>query len=147
HFPAPYALIDLWREHGAAPVTGSFVAEAKSFASLVVTSTSRNLVRVYFLQERLKKLGSSGPEARRVHVIGAGVMGGDIAAWCAFRGLDVTLQAREMKYIAPARARAAKWFERKLRDPQALAAAKGRLRADPDGSGVATADVVIEAVF
>src|SRR5690606_29943648 len=32
-------------------------------------------------------------------------------------------------------------------DPQALAAAKGRLRADPDGNGVATADVVIEAVF
>ena len=52
-----------------------------------------------------------------------------------------------MKYIEPALARAAKWFERKLRDPQALASAKDRLRADPDGSGVATADAVIEAVF
>jgi 3-hydroxyacyl-CoA dehydrogenase/enoyl-CoA hydratase/3-hydroxybutyryl-CoA epimerase len=45
------------------------------------------------LQERLKSLGKEdGFKATHVHVVGAGTMGGDIAAWCALRGLTVTLQ-------------------------------------------------------
>jgi 3-hydroxyacyl-CoA dehydrogenase/enoyl-CoA hydratase/3-hydroxybutyryl-CoA epimerase len=84
---------------------------------------------------------------RRVHVVGAGVMGGDIAAWCALRGLTVTLQDREMKYVEPALARAAKLFEKRLRKPDARRAAAGRLSADVAGSGVADADIVIEAIF
>jgi 3-hydroxyacyl-CoA dehydrogenase/enoyl-CoA hydratase/3-hydroxybutyryl-CoA epimerase len=74
-------------------------------------------------------------------------MGGDIAAWCALRGLDVTLQDREMRFIEPALARASTLFARKLKKPAAVEAAVARLRADPDGSGAATADLVVEAVF
>jgi len=147
HYPAPGAIIDLWEEFGATPSAASYEAEARSFARLVMTPASRNLVRVYFLQERLKKLASGKSEVRRVHVIGAGVMGGDIAAWCALRGLDVTLQDREMRFIEPALARAAKLFGRKLRKPEAVEAAMARLAADPAGEGAATADLVIEAVF
>lgn len=147
HYPAPYALIDLWQDHGAAPEPAALEAEARSFAELVTTSTSRNLVRVFFLQERLKKLGAGKGAISRVHVIGAGVMGGDIAAWCALKGLEVTLQDRELKYIEPALARAASLFARKLRRAEVLEAALARLRADPEGSGAATADIVIEAVF
>jgi 3-hydroxyacyl-CoA dehydrogenase/enoyl-CoA hydratase/3-hydroxybutyryl-CoA epimerase len=150
HYPAPGAIIDLWEKSGgtAAPAApAAYEAEARSFAALVVTPASRNLVRVYFLQERLKKLASGPSSVGRVHVIGAGVMGGDIAAWCALRGLEVTLQDREMRFIEPALGRAAKLFERKLRRPEAIVAATGRLRADPEGEGAATADLVIEAVF
>src|SRR5690606_31829942 len=137
HYPAPRAIVDLWEKHGAAAAAASFEAEAASFAALVQTPTSRNLVRVYFLRERLKKLGARTESIRRMHVIGAGIMGGDIAAWCAFRGLDVTLEDRGMQYIEPALERASKWFARKLRDPGERAAAQGRLRADPDGAGAA----------
>lgn len=147
HYPAPGAIIDLWETHGAAPSASSYEDEARSFARLVMTPCSRNLVRVYFLQERLKKLATAKSDVRRVHVVGAGVMGGDIAAWCALRGLDVTLQDREMRFIEPALARAGALFTRKLRKPAAVDAALARLRADPDGSGAATADLVIEAVF
>ena len=56
HYPAPYAIVDLWRRHGANPRT-AYEAEARSVAELVCTPTSRNLVRVFFLQERLKGLG------------------------------------------------------------------------------------------
>jgi 3-hydroxyacyl-CoA dehydrogenase / enoyl-CoA hydratase / 3-hydroxybutyryl-CoA epimerase len=80
-------------------------------------------------------------------VVGAGVMGGDIAAWCALRGLEVTLQDRELKFIEPALSRAARLFARKLKKPAAIDAAVARLRADPEGTGVASADLVIEAVF
>lgn len=147
HYPAPHALITLWEKHGGAATPAAYEAEAESFARLVMTPTSRNLVRVYFLQERLKKLVCNAQPPKRVHVIGAGVMGGDIAAWCALRGLEVSLQDRELKFIEPAMERARKLFERKLREPDAVNAATSRLTADPEGRGTATADVVIEAIF
>jgi 3-hydroxyacyl-CoA dehydrogenase/enoyl-CoA hydratase/3-hydroxybutyryl-CoA epimerase len=147
HYPAPHALITLWEKHGGKATVAAYDAEAESFARLVMTPTSRNLVRVFFLRERLKKLAVDSTPAKRVHVIGAGVMGGDIAAWCALRGLEVSLQDRELKLIEPALERARKLFERKLRQPDAVSAATARLKADPDGTGIAGADVVIEAIF
>lgn len=147
HYPAPHALIALWEQHGGSATSAAYEAEAESFARLVMTPCSRNLVRVYFLRERLKKLVVNTPLVTRVHVIGAGVMGGDIAAWCALRGIEVSLQDRELKYIEPALERGRKFFERKLRQPEAVAAATARLSADVHGRGAATADVVIEAIF
>ena len=111
------------------------------------TPTSRNLVRVFLLQDRLKGLGGKSPvEFRHVHVIGAGVMGGDIAAWSAFRGMTVTLQDRSAELIQPAMDRAKAFFDKRLKDPRAAAAALARLRMDVTGEGVADADVVIEAI-
>jgi len=112
------------------------------------TATSRNLVRVFLLQDRLKSLGGKSPvDFRHVHVIGAGVMGGDIAAWSAFRGMTVTLQDRSEALIQPALDRAKVFFDRRLKDPAAAAAALARLKMDVNGDGVADADVVIEAIF
>ena len=147
HYPAPYKMIDLWARHGASPKTG-YEAEARSFAELMCTSTSRNLVRVFFLQNKLKGQGSK-PQAKvaHVHVVGAGVMGGDIAAWCALRGHTVTLQDREEKYVQPAIERAQKLFEKKVRDAGEREQTAARLRSDVEGIGVAEADLVIEAIF
>jgi 3-hydroxyacyl-CoA dehydrogenase / enoyl-CoA hydratase / 3-hydroxybutyryl-CoA epimerase len=147
HYPAPYAIIDLWERHGASKSEG-YEAEARSIARLMCGSTSRNLVRVFFLQNRLKSQGAkSASRIRRVHVVGAGVMGGDIAAWCALRGLEVTLQDRGPEYIRPAIDRAAKLFDKRIRDDRERAAAAERLRADASGDGVAEADLIVEAIF
>jgi 3-hydroxyacyl-CoA dehydrogenase/enoyl-CoA hydratase/3-hydroxybutyryl-CoA epimerase len=147
HYPAPYAIVDLWRRHGASPSTG-YEAEARSVAQLVCTPTSRNLVRVFFLQERLKAQGGDEiPRAARVHVVGAGVMGGDIAAWCALRGHNVTLQDRGPEFIAPALERARQFFEKRARRPGEADETMARLSADVEGRGAAAADVVIEAIF
>jgi len=147
HYPAPYAIIDLWARYGAAKTT-AYEAEARSIAKLMCGSTARNLIRVFFLQNRLKSQGKKSSAAvNSVHVIGAGVMGGDIAAWCAYRGLEVTLQDREMKYIEPALVRAEKLFSRKVRDDQQRVSTAARLKADVDGSGVAGADLIIEAIY
>ena len=147
HYPAPYAMIDLWAKHGASSKTG-YDAEAESFGRVMLTDASRNLVRVFFLQGQLKKQGNKiDKEIKHVHVIGAGVMGGDIAAWCALRGHTVTLQDREQKYIDPALDRAQKLFAKKVRDEQKRATTSSRLRADVNGDGVADADLIIEAIF
>ena len=146
HYPAPYAIIDLWVRHGAG--VAGYEAEARSIAALFLSETARGLVRMFLLQDRLKGLGGKAASPpKHVHVIGAGVMGGDIAAWCALRGLEVTLQDRELKYIEPALARAGKLFEKRISDPAARAKAGARLRADVAAEGVATADVLIEAIF
>jgi 3-hydroxyacyl-CoA dehydrogenase / enoyl-CoA hydratase / 3-hydroxybutyryl-CoA epimerase len=147
HYPAPYAIVDLWRRYGA---TGpaAYEAEARSISELMCSPASRNLVRVFLLQDRLKGLGGdSSAVFKHVHVIGAGVMGGDIAAWSAFRGMTVTLQDRSEELIEPAMKRARTFFEKRLKDPAAAAAAVARLKMDVKGDGVADADVVIEAIF
>jgi 3-hydroxyacyl-CoA dehydrogenase/enoyl-CoA hydratase/3-hydroxybutyryl-CoA epimerase len=147
HYPAPYAIIDLWARYGAHG-SAAFDAEARSIAHLFTTQTSRNLVRVFLLQDALKSAGGkSGADIRNVHVVGAGVMGGDIAAWSALRGFNVTLEDRGPEYLEPALRRAHELFDKRLRDPAKNAAARGRLRADVAGDGVAAADVVIEAIF
>ncbi len=147
HYPAPFELIEAWEAHGDDPY-GMMEEEAVRVGRLIVSDTSRNLRRVFALSERLKAYGKDSTfKARRVHVIGAGVMGGDIAAWCALQGLEVTLQDREMKYIEPALARARKLFKKKLRVPEAVAGATSRLIADVEGLGAKRADVVIEAIF
>jgi 3-hydroxyacyl-CoA dehydrogenase/enoyl-CoA hydratase/3-hydroxybutyryl-CoA epimerase len=147
HYPAPFAIVDLWRRHGANPRT-AYEAEAQSVAELVCTPTSRNLVRVFFLQERLKGLaGKDEVQARHVHVVGAGVMGGDIAAWCAARGLTVTLQDRAPELVQSALKRAQAFFDQRAKVPGKSAAAMARLQGDVDGSGASRADVVIEAIF
>lgn len=146
HYPAPYALIGLWQEYGR-DEREMFRAEARSIAQLFTTSTSRNLVRLFKLQERLKGLGRDHAfEATRVHVIGAGTMGGDIAAWCALRGFKVTLQDREPRFIAPAIKRAHKLFQRRVRDKYERLAARDRLVPDFSGDGLRRADVIIEAI-
>jgi len=147
HYPAPFELIDAWEGHGNKPLE-MLDEEATRNARLITGSTSRGLRRVFWLMERLKAQGKNSDfKARRVHVIGAGVMGGDIAAWCVLQGLEVTLQDREMKYIEPALKRARKLFKRKLRSPALIAGAQSRLIADVEGTGVARADVIIEAIF
>ena len=146
-YPAPFALIEVWRR-GSSSISQRLKLEARSVAKLAQTPTCRNLVRVFFLQERLKGLGAgSDADIKRVHVIGAGVMGGDIAAWCALRGFDVTLQDREMKFVQPAIDRAQDLFAKRLKTPGRIKPAAARLKADVDGKGAADADLVIEAIY
>jgi 3-hydroxyacyl-CoA dehydrogenase/enoyl-CoA hydratase/3-hydroxybutyryl-CoA epimerase len=146
-YPAPFALIEVWRRGGSS-INQRLKLEARAVAKLAQTPTCRNLIRVYFLQERLKGLGSGTDAAiQRVHVIGAGVMGGDIAAWCALRGFDVTLQDREMKFIQPALDRAQDLFAKRLKTADRIQPVAARLRPDVDGNGIADADLVIEAIF
>ncbi|MDH5547508.1 MAG: 3-hydroxyacyl-CoA dehydrogenase NAD-binding domain-containing protein [Gammaproteobacteria bacterium] len=149
HYPAPYALIDLWARF-ADNRKRMMEEEAKSVARLVIGETAQSLIRVFFLRENLKGLGKSSKafeKAKHVHVIGAGVMGGDIAAWCAFRGLQVTLQDRNPATLAKAMARANGLFEKKYRgDRLAVIAARDRLTPDIKGLGVPKADVIIEAI-
>jgi len=145
HYPAPYAIVDLWKRWAGSDEM--YVQEAHSIAALMLNDTARNLVRVFLLTDRLKGLGKkSDLDLKHVHVIGAGTMGGDIAAWCALRGYGVTLQDREEKYVQPALDRARKLFEKRLKGTE-LQNAIDRLKMDVAGNGAMDAQVAIEAIF
>jgi len=147
HYPAPFELIDAWEQHGDS-LDGMLNEEAVRVARLINGDASRGLRHVFWLMDGMKSRGKgSNFKARRVHVVGAGVMGGDIAAWCVLQGMEVTLQDREMKYIEPALARAGKLFKKRLKTPDRVAGAKSRMIADVEGAGIARADVIVEAIF
>lgn len=146
HYPAPYALLDVWNNYyGSASMMEQ---EAQSVVKLIQGNTVRNLIKVFFMQTRLKGLGDKKLiQPKHVHVIGAGIMGGDIAAWCALKGFKVTLQDREPKYLGNAFKRAHQLFGKKLKTTHERNHAIDNLIPDCEGLGVAHADVVIEAIF
>src|SRR3982074_867069 len=145
HYPAPYALIDLWERHGG-DKAAMLAAEKTSFANLMVTPTAQNLIRVFLLREQMKKLAGGGNRIRQVHVIGAGAMGGDIAAWCAHQGMRVTLSDMKPEPVAGAMKRAADLFGKIKRKRTDIRDALDRLVPDLDREGVRNADLIIEAV-
>jgi 3-hydroxyacyl-CoA dehydrogenase/enoyl-CoA hydratase/3-hydroxybutyryl-CoA epimerase len=148
HYPAPYALINIWEMHGSKS-NDMYAAEAESVAQLAMTETAQNLVRVFFLQNRLKALGDKSLfSPKHVHVIGGGVMGGDIAAWCAMQGFKVTIQDLSQDALGRVVGRAVKGFKRRYRkDKLRIMSAQDNLIPDIHGHGISKADVIIEAIF
>jgi 3-hydroxyacyl-CoA dehydrogenase/enoyl-CoA hydratase/3-hydroxybutyryl-CoA epimerase len=146
-YPAPYEMISNWEKFGTHNNQG-FQAEIESIGRIATHDTCKNLIRVFFLQEAAKAQGKvSNFKAKHVHVIGAGTMGGDIAAWCAMQGLRVTLQDQSAERIAPAFKRAADNLKKTVKEPRLVKHYMDLLTPDIEGLGVAQADVIIEAVF
>ena len=147
HYPAPYAILALWQKYDGDPFAAANDPSC-SITALFDHPTTENLIRIFFLQERLKAQGKGSEfQARHVHVVGAGVMGGDIAAICAMRGLTVTLQDTSAERLAPAMKRAGELFEKRVREPRRVRDALDRLIPDVSGAGAGRADVIIEAIF
>ncbi|MDX8401488.1 MAG: enoyl-CoA hydratase-related protein, partial [Mariprofundaceae bacterium] len=148
-YPAVPATIDLLESIVGLPDGQAMALEAESLGRLAVTPTCKNLIRVFRLGEALKHQPAArrGREAvramRKAAIYGAGVMGSGIA-WVASKRLDVdlhevsdTAMARGLKSLARLAKRDQRRGERRL----------ARIRPALDHSGLAEADVVIEAVL
>jgi 3-hydroxyacyl-CoA dehydrogenase/enoyl-CoA hydratase/3-hydroxybutyryl-CoA epimerase len=123
------------------------MAELRYFAPLMVSETSRNLRRVFHLSEMLKsEAPKNGFKPQRVHVIGAGTMGADIAAWCVISGMEVSIQDVSSEAIDKALAQAKSLFRKRLRGKIEIDAAVARLYGDVQGAHIPRADIVIEAI-
>ena len=145
HTPAPAAIIEHVENFGHDKSAMS-AGEIDVFPNLMVSSASKNLRRVFYLTDAVRKSARGESGIKRMHVVGAGVMGGDIAAIGAMAGLDVTLTDMNDAAIVGAIARAKKLFERRLKSDEKVALALARLRTDLDGNGATDADLIIEAV-
>jgi 3-hydroxyacyl-CoA dehydrogenase/enoyl-CoA hydratase/3-hydroxybutyryl-CoA epimerase len=146
HYPAPYAQLEVWSRYGGSRKKMKR-KEAESVADLIMTPTAQNLIRLFFLRDELKAFGKESDfKPSHIHVVGAGLMGGDIAAWCALKGMNVTLQDRDSEAIALAFHRAHRFFWKKLKDNRLVQQAHDRLTADKAGYGISCAELVIEAI-
>jgi 3-hydroxyacyl-CoA dehydrogenase/enoyl-CoA hydratase/3-hydroxybutyryl-CoA epimerase len=148
HYPAPYALVDIWEKYGYDKF--KFMrAEAESVSRLAITDTAKNLLRVFMLQDLLKSSGDKSKlDLKHVHVIGAGTMGSDIAMWAALSGYKVTLQDIDDSVIAKAMARSWKFYKKRFSGQEHLInEVYDRLIPDKKGFGIPSADIVIEAII
>ncbi|NLC37067.1 MAG: enoyl-CoA hydratase [Alcaligenaceae bacterium] len=144
HYLAPRAILEIWGRH-----QGNAMSAPALVKEISQSDTARNLIRVFHLQEQLKAFGKpseAAGEVHHVHVVGAGAMGGDIAAWCALKGFKVTLQDQDRERIADAQSRAHALYARRLKEGRLHQAAQDRLIPDPLGHGVSHADLIIEAI-
>jgi len=145
HTPAPFAILDHVDTYKHDPQAMSD-AEQVIFPVLMMSPASRGLRRLFDLKDQVRKAGRGDSGIKQVHVIGAGVMGGDIAAYAAMLGFTVTLSDQNHDAIDNAMKRAHQLYERRLKTDDDINAAMASLRPDPNGQGMAKADLIIEAV-
>jgi 3-hydroxyacyl-CoA dehydrogenase/enoyl-CoA hydratase/3-hydroxybutyryl-CoA epimerase len=93
HYPAALKAVDIVAAAPTSPLPVSLRREREAILELAKTEACRQLMRLFFLQEKARKAepGEDAP-IRRVAVIGAGVMGAGIAQWIASRGIPVLLR-------------------------------------------------------
>ena len=144
HYPAPHALIDIWAQHGDDPKAMQR-AEIASFAELLQSETSRNLIRAFFLRRKLKQAANGASDIARVHVVGAGTMGAEIAAWIAMQGKHVTVSDPDDEALGAMIKLATEICKDAHKNALETRDTLDRLMPDPAGYGVAGADLVIEA--
>jgi 3-hydroxyacyl-CoA dehydrogenase/enoyl-CoA hydratase/3-hydroxybutyryl-CoA epimerase len=154
HYPAPLKALEVCTAALERSLEAGLALERAAVLELARTPECRNLMSVFFLQERAKKLKiadaeGTGREVRRVAVIGAGVMGAGIAQWTAARGYPVVLRDVAPEALAKGLQTAEKLFRDavKRRVFSGAEAAAGFNRIVPVSSDVplSQVDLVIEA--
>jgi len=146
HYPAHYALIDTWEHCGGSDIHTRLAAERQAVATLITTPTARNLLRIFFLRQRLKALAHTACDIQQVHVVGAGTIGTEIAAWAVFKGFNVSLQDSDLQRLEKAYIYVQTVLDKSSNKPAHANEMRARLRADASGEVLAQADIVIEAI-
>ncbi|MEK7596280.1 MAG: 3-hydroxyacyl-CoA dehydrogenase NAD-binding domain-containing protein [Patescibacteria group bacterium] len=142
YYPAPYSIIDLWVKKAG------LREEAKSLGELMVGKTSRNLVNLFLVKESLKRTAKTvDRKIKHVHIVGAGTMGADIAAWIASKGYPVSIDDQSLEILARAAKRAQEFFKKKFKDPYLARQAADKLIIDPQRNWLKKADLIIEAII
>ncbi len=155
-YPAPLRAIEVLQKTLSVSRQVALDIESTTFAELAITPISKNLVKVFYLAEKFKKLSVPTAEnivpmrVAKAGVIGAGIMGGGIAQLLSNRGVWVRL--KDVNYDAIAKGLKAAYdvymqsVKRRRMKPSAVAANMAMISGALDYSGFADADIVIEAV-
>ena len=120
NYPALTRALDVVTRGLGHTVEGSLALEREAILHLGQTEACRNLIRLFFLQERARKMSppceaisaAQTPEpVCRIAVIGAGVMGAAIAQWNSARGIHVTLRDLHVDAVAKGMTGIARLYE------------------------------------
>ena len=146
--PATTALHWLYWRHGSESLYGRISAEGKSVRELFRDPATRSLIGMFLSQERVHLAGRSQryPMPSRVHLVGCGTIGTEIAAALAVHGAVVSVEDRSSDAVAALRIRAAALFREQLGSDAACEAAAERIQEHGDDASLTDVDLVIEAV-
>ncbi|MET7403034.1 3-hydroxyacyl-CoA dehydrogenase NAD-binding domain-containing protein [Dactylosporangium sp. NPDC005572] len=145
NYPAPRAILAAAVEGAQVGVDAAGTIETRYLVELMVGQESKNLIQARFFDLRHVRSGA-GPvahRARRVLVLGAGLMGAGIAYTCAKAGLEVVL--KDVTLDAARRGKA--YAERLVAKGRGDASLLDRITPTGSAADGAGADLVIEAVF
>lgn len=146
HYPAASRLMNLWQLTGGA-LANLQPMELTEFLRLLETASTQNLLRLAELKDQLKaKIPVKTEAYTTVHIIGAGHVGREIAAWCGLSGLTVSIQEINSENLGYALERIRTIFNTYFQKNSAkLKAATERITVDPEGNGIYSADIIIDA--
>jgi 3-hydroxyacyl-CoA dehydrogenase/enoyl-CoA hydratase/3-hydroxybutyryl-CoA epimerase len=155
--PAAHNLLAAAVEGSQVDFDNALVIESRYCADLICGQISANIIKSMFFDTQAIRRGANRPEgypkhtARKLVVLGAGMMGAGIAYVSAKAGLDVVL-----KDVTPEAAERGKNYSATLLDkavargrttPEQRDAVLARIHPTADAADVDGADLLIEAVF
>lgn len=159
NYPSPLAILNLVESHTGKRRDAYMAEEAKAFGKLWATPESKNLVRLFFLNEEAKRATGTNlspeevaklPPLRECAVLGAGVMGGGIASQTAVAGLRTLVKDVNLDAVAKALSHARGLYDAELKKrritPSELDRRMGLIRGQTDYSAFKATDLVIEAI-
>ncbi len=158
NYPAPEKALDVVRLGLHNGMKVGLEAEAREFGELVVSPQARGLMSIFFAQQALKKEnGTANPRGtarpvRKLGMLGGGFMGGGIATVTATKlGIPVRVKDINQAGLGSCYAYVRKVLDkdrkRKRRSRQEVDRLMSLVTGTVDMSGLASADVIIEAVF
>ncbi|TQN44041.1 3-hydroxyacyl-CoA dehydrogenase/enoyl-CoA hydratase/3-hydroxybutyryl-CoA epimerase [Blastococcus colisei] len=156
-YPAPYAILSAAVESLQVDVDTAFTVEGRYFVDLVVGQISTNMIQALWFDLNRINGGSSRPDgvdpyaARKVGVLGAGMMGAGIAHAFAKVGVDVVLKDVSTEAAEKGRAHVAssvgKQVSRGRMSQEKADAVLARITPTGDAADLTGCDVIVEAVF
>lgn len=155
-YPAVQKALDVITHGMGCSIEESLRLEVEGILELVKTDTTRNLIQLFFLQERAKKLdvgqaysSSAGKRVQHCAVVGAGVMGSGIAQWLSAKGLQVILRDVKPEFIAKGISNISKLYadgvKRHLFTPTEARAGMDRISPAATEVPLRHTDLIIEA--
>jgi 3-hydroxyacyl-CoA dehydrogenase/enoyl-CoA hydratase/3-hydroxybutyryl-CoA epimerase len=155
--PAPEAIMAAAVEGSQVDVDNALLIETQYFVSLATGQVSKNMIKAFFFDLQGIMKGSSRPEgfekytAKKIVILGAGMMGAGIAYVSARSGMEVILKDVSLESAQKGKAYSEKLLDKAVsRGKMTREAADevlARITATDNPADAKGADLLIEAVF
>ncbi len=156
HYPAPLEALKVIKKSWGKSLQKGLEIEARSFGKIIGSAISKNLIKIFFWTEAVKKqTGVAKADVQTLPVnkaaaLGAGVMGGGIAQLFAGRNMPIRVKDLNNEAVAKAYEQAAGVLKGKLKRRRITKLEFGqilsRITSTIDYSGFRKTDFIVEAI-